>query len=174
MPVYSLGGLAPEIDPDAWVAPGSQVMGSVTLAAAASVWYGAVLRGDNAAISIGERSNIQDVSVLHTDEGFPLSIGADVTVGHRAILHGCTIEDACLIGMGATVMNGAVVGSGSLVGAGALVTERTVVPPGSLVLGAPAKVVKTLDEGARERILASAAHYVSQSAKHRGGLVELR
>ncbi len=173
MPVYSLEGTAPEIEATAWTAPAAQVMGRVRIGAESSVWYGAVLRGDNAWIEIGPRSNVQDLSVLHTDDDYPMTIGADVTIGHRAILHGCKIEDACLIGMGATVMNGAVIGSGSLVGAGALVTEGTVVPPRSLVLGAPGKVVRTIDDAAAKQILASAGHYVEQTRRHRDGLVEI-
>lgn len=173
MPVYTLEDTAPQIDATAWIAPAAQVMGRVRIGAGASVWYGAVLRGDNASIEIGPRSNVQDLSVLHTDDDYPMTVGADVTVGHRAILHGCSIEDACLIGMGATVMNGAVIGSGSLVGAGALVTEGSVIPPLSLVLGAPGKVVRAIDDAGVEQILASAHHYIEQARRHRDSLVEL-
>ena len=170
MPVYALGPANPAISDTAWIAPGATVIGDVSLEDEAGVWYGAVLRGDNASIAIGARSNIQDLTVCHVDADFPLAVGEEVTVGHRAILHGCTVEDGALIGMGACVMNGAVIGAESLVGAGALVTEGTVVPPRSLVLGAPAKVVRSLDEAAVARLRASAAHYVEQAARHRAGL----
>src|SRR5436189_17640 len=130
MPLFALGLYRPQL-PAAdrhWIAPGAQVVGRVTLGAEASVWFNAVIRGDNEVIRIGARTNIQDGAVLHSDEGSPLTIGADCTIGHRAILHGCTIEDGCLIGMGATILNGAVIGRGSLVGANALVTEGKVFP----------------------------------------------
>ena len=170
MPIYALEGISPEIDASAWVAPGAQIMGKVRLAAEASVWYGAVLRGDNAWIEVGAGSNVQDLTVCHTDVDCPLRIGADVTVGHRAILHGCTIGDGVLVGMGACVMNRARIGAGSLVGAGALVTEDAEIPERSLVLGAPAKVVRAVDDATVAKLLASAAHYVRQAARHRDGL----
>lgn len=154
--IWDLDGIAPEIAADAWVAPDAQLMGRVVLEPGASVWFGAVLRGDNEEIRVGRNSNVQDLTVCHTDIGFPLTIGANCTIGHRAILHGCTIEDGALIGMGAIILNGARIGAGSLIGAGALVAENKVIPPGSLVMGAPGKVVRELDETARARLLKSA------------------
>jgi carbonic anhydrase/acetyltransferase-like protein (isoleucine patch superfamily) len=168
--IYALGGVAPEIGPRVWVAPDANVVGAVTLDEDANVWFGATLRGDNERITIGARSNVQEGCVLHTDLGFPLTVGPDCTIGHKAILHGCTVEAGALIGMGATVLNGAVIGAGSLVGAGALVTEGKRIPPGSLVVGAPAKVVRPLDAAAQEALIASAAHYVANAARFRDGL----
>lgn len=168
--IYELDGTRPRIDPSAWVAPGANVIGDCALGPEASVWFGATLRGDNEPIAIGPRSNVQEGCVLHTDMGFPLTVGPDCTVGHGAILHGCTLGAGVLIGMGATVLNGAVIGAGSLVGANALVTEGTEVPEGSLVLGAPVKVVRTLDAGRRAALLASAAHYVANARRFREGL----
>ena len=168
--IYALDGVAPETDASAWVAPDAQVMGAVTLAADVGVWFGAVLRGDNERITVGPRSNVQDHCVFHTDMGFPLTIGSDCTIGHKALLHGCTIGDGALVGMGATILNGAVIGRGCLIGAGALVTEGKEIPDGSLVLGAPGKVVRTLDDAARDALLASAARYVANAARFRDGL----
>ena len=133
--IYALDGRAPHVDPEAWVAPDANVIGAVTLAPGASVWFGATLRGDNEPITVGRGSNVQEACVLHTDMGYPLTIGADCTIGHKAILHGCTIGAGSLVGMGATVLNGAVIGAGCLIGAGALVTEGKEIPPGSLVVG---------------------------------------
>ncbi|WP_291037081.1 gamma carbonic anhydrase family protein [Herbiconiux sp.] len=160
-------GQTPEIDPTAWVAPTATVIGRVHLAASASVFYGAVLRGDNDPIVVGEGSNLQDNVVVHTDLGKPATIGRGVSVGHGAVLHGCTVEDDCLIGMNATVLNGAVIGTGSLVAAGALVLEGTVVPPGSLVAGVPAKVRRELVQEEREGIRRNAATYLGLSSAHR-------
>ncbi|MBY0136984.1 gamma carbonic anhydrase family protein [Paracoccus yeei] len=168
--IWELDGIAPLIAGDAWVAPDAQVMGRVVLEAGASVWFGAVLRGDNEEIRVGCGSNVQDLTVCHTDMGHPLTIGADCTIGHRAILHGCTIEDGVLIGMGATVMNGARIGAGSLVGAGALVPEGKVIPPGSLVMGAPGRIVRELDAEARARLLKSAEGYRRNAVRFRQGL----
>jgi carbonic anhydrase/acetyltransferase-like protein (isoleucine patch superfamily) len=168
--IYSLDGIAPVIGPGAWVAPDANVIGAVTLAEEASVWFGAVLRGDGEPIAVGARSNVQEACILHTDLGYPLTVGADCTIGHKAILHGCTIEDGSLVGMGATVLNGAVIGAGSLVGAGALVTEGKAIPPGSLVMGAPGRVVRELNADARGRLIASAAHYVANARRFREGL----
>src|SRR5262245_40330988 len=151
------------LHPTAFVAPGATVVGEVTLGEGASVWFGSVLRGDGAAISIGARSNIQDLSVVHVDEDAPAVVGDRVTVGHRAIVHGCTIEDDCLIGMGAIVLSKAVIGAGSLVGAGALVTERQVVPPGSLVVGSPARVRGPVAASHRAAIEEGARHYFELS-----------
>lgn len=161
MTIYALGDLVPELpdDGDVWIAPDANVIGRVIMGQAASVWFGATLRGDNEPITVGAGSNIQENCVLHSDPGYPLSIGENCTIGHMAILHGCTIGDGALIGMGATVLNGAVIGAGSLIGAGALVTEGKDIPAGSLVMGAPGKVVRALDEATRLGLLASAAQY---------------
>ena len=171
--IYELDGVAPEIDGSAWVAPDAQVVGAVTLAVETSVWFGAVLRGDNERISVGLRSNVQDHCVLHTDMGYPLTIGAECTIGHKAMLHGCTIGDGSLVGMGATILNGAVIGRGCLIGAGALVTEGKEIPDGALVLGAPGKVVRALDAAGRKALLGSAAGYVANAARFRSGLREV-
>lgn len=168
--IWSLDGVAPEIHPDAWVAPGAQIIGRVILRAGASVWFGAALRGDNEVIEVGEGSNVQENSVLHTDMGFPLTIGADCTIGHKAMLHGCTIAEGSLIGMGATVLNGARIGSGTLVGACALVTEGKEIPGQSLVMGAPARVVRPLDAAGVARLRASAAGYRANAARFRAGM----
>lgn len=139
------------------------------LGAESSVWYQCVLRADMEPITIGDRTNIQDLTVIHVDEGVPCTVGSDVGVGHRALLHGCTVEDGCLIGMGAILLNHVHVGAGSLVGAGALVTEGTRIPPGSLVLGAPGRVVRQVDEQLRSRIRATVAHYLALARRHRAG-----
>ncbi|HWO89963.1 MAG TPA: gamma carbonic anhydrase family protein [Gemmatimonadales bacterium] len=143
------------------------MLGDVTLGPEASVWYQAVLRGDMAPITIGPRSNIQDLTMVHVDEGVPCTIGANVGVGHRAILHGCTVEDTCLIGMGAVLLNHVHVGTGSVIGAGAVLTEGMRVPPGSLVLGVPGRVVRQVDEALRARILSTVEHYVALRERHR-------
>ena len=171
--IYALDGIAPQIAEGAWVAPDANVIGRITLMENASIWFGATLRGDGEPIVVGSGSNIQENSVLHTDTGYPLTIGANCTIGHKAMLHGCTIEDGALIGMGATVLNGAVIGAGSLIGAGALITEGKVIPPGSLVMGAPGKVVRELDAAAQKRLLQSAEHYRANAARFRDGLVAL-
>ncbi len=162
MPIYSLGDVAPSLPPEGefWVAPDAHVAGDVRLARGVGVWFGAVLRGDNEPIIIGPDSNVQEHVVCHTDLGSPLTVGQRCTIGHRAILHGCTIEDDVLIGMGATVMNGARIGAGSIVGAGALVTENKVFPARSLIVGAPAKLIRELEPLALEGLRLSAAHYV--------------
>jgi carbonic anhydrase/acetyltransferase-like protein (isoleucine patch superfamily) len=157
----------PQIDPTAYVAPQAVVMGDVRLAARSSVWPTAVLRGDINYIEIGEGSNIQDGSVVHLAEDLPVRVGKLVTVGHRAILHACTVEDECLIGMGATILDGAVIGRGSIVGAHALVTKCTVIPPGSLVMGTPAKVVRALRPEEIADIRTWADHYVALGPIHR-------
>ncbi|WP_405404930.1 gamma carbonic anhydrase family protein [Paracoccus sp. Ld10] len=169
--IWTLDGVAPQIDPQAWVAPDAQVMGRVVLRAGASVWFGAVLRGDNDLIEVGTGSNVQDLCVLHTDDGHPLVIGADCTIGHRAILHGCRIGDGALIGMGATLLNGAVIGSGALIGAGALIPENKVIPDGALVMGAPGRVVRMLDADALADLRESAARYRDNAARFRAGLI---
>ena len=171
--IYALDGIAPRIADDVWIAPDANVIGDVVVEAGASIWFGATIRGDNERITVGAGSNVQELCVLHTDRGFPLTIGADCTIGHKAMLHGCRIEDGALIGMGATVLNGAVVGAGSLVGACALVTEGKALPGRSLIVGAPARVARTLDDVAVEALLASARHYWENAARFRSGLVSL-
>lgn len=151
------------LDPSAFIAPGAIVVGEVTLGARASVWFHTVVRGDSAAIAIGDESNVQDQTTVHVDEGMPAIVGRRVTVGHRAIVHGCVVEDDCLIGMGAIVLTGARIGAGSLVGAGALVREGQVVPPGSLALGAPARIIGPVSDAHREAIRGGAQHYVELS-----------
>jgi len=153
-----------------YVAPNATVVGNVALGANSSVWFGATLRGDNDLISIGSNSNVQDAAVLHTDPGFPLSIGENVTVGHQAMLHGCTIGDGSLIGIQAVILNGAVIGKGSLVGAGAIVTERKVFPGGSLILGAPAKVARELRADELARLIDIAENYVKRHMFYRANL----
>ncbi len=168
--IYALDGVAPEIADDTWVAPDANVIGRVVLEGGASVWFGCTLRGDNEKIRVGAGSNVQENCVFHTDPGCPLSIGENCTIGHKAMLHGCTIGDGSLIGMGATVLNGAKVGKGCLIGANALVTEGKEIPDYSLVMGAPGKVVRTLDEAAVQQLLASAEHYRQNMRRFRAGL----
>lgn len=171
MPLYAIDGKAPVIDPaGAWVAPSADVIGDVRLGAHASIWFGAVIRGDNTAITVGARSNVQEGAMLHSDPGAPLMIGENCTIGHHAILHGCTVDDLVLIGMGAIILNRAVIGSGSIVGAGALVTEGKEFPPNSLIIGSPARVARTLDDTARAMLRASAEHYVTKSLACAAGL----
>jgi carbonic anhydrase/acetyltransferase-like protein (isoleucine patch superfamily) len=164
--LITLRDTAPRIAPSGWVAPDAVLAGDVEVGERASVWYATVIRADSDRISIGERSNIQDGCVLHTDPGLHLSVGAGVSVGHRAVLHGCTVEDDVLIGMGAIVMNRAVVGSGSIVAAGALVPEGVVVPPRSLVLGAPGKVRRETTDDELVMIRVNAQHYVDLAQVH--------
>jgi carbonic anhydrase/acetyltransferase-like protein (isoleucine patch superfamily) len=169
--IYELDGIRPQIDPTAWVAPTAVLIGNVIVEAGANIWFGAVLRGDNEAITVGAGSNVQENAVLHTDMGFPLTIGANCTIGHKAMLHGCTVEAGSLIGMGATLLNGAKIGAGSLVGACALVTEGKEIAPGSLVMGAPAKAVRELDAAAQARLLKSAEGYRANAARFAKGMV---
>ncbi len=171
--IYSLDGIAPDIDPTAWVAPGAHVIGKVTLLAGASVWFGAVLRGDNERIIVGQGTNVQENAVLHTDWGYPLTIGDHCTIGHKAMLHGCIIGAGSLIGMGAVILNGVQIGHGCLIGAGSLITEGKVIPDGSLVMGAPGRVVRALDDDARAGLIASAKGYAANAARFRGGLAAL-
>ena len=166
MPLYRLGDVAPQLAPNAWAAPSADLIGDVRLAARASVWFGAVIRADNTPIVIGEESNIQDGAVGHSDPGFPLLIGARVTIGHQAILHGCTLGDDCLVGMGARILNGAVIESDCLVGAGALVTEGKTFPAGSLIVGAPARVLRPLTDEEKHALRLSAAHYAEKAARY--------
>lgn len=171
MPLYEVDGLQPTLNRDkVWIAPSADVIGDVRLADGASVWFGAVIRGDNTPIIIGADTNIQESSMLHSDFGAPLTIGAGCTIGHHAVLHGCTIEDDVLIGMGAIVLNRAVIGAGSIVGAGALVTEDKIFPPGSLIVGSPAKAVRSLDATTTAMLKASAAHYAGKSSANLAGL----
>lgn len=167
MPIYALGEDAPALPGEGrfWVAPDAHVIGRVRLGERVGIWFGAVLRGDNEQVAVGEGSNVQEGAVLHTDWGFPAMVGRHCTIGHRAIIHGCTIEDAVLIGMGATVMNGAVIGTESLVGAGALVTEGKRFPPRSLIVGSPAKAIRTLDDAAVAGLHRSAEHYAANAIR---------
>ncbi|PXA99061.1 gamma carbonic anhydrase family protein [Nostoc sp. 3335mG] len=174
MPIFALDGITPEISPDtAWIAPTATIIGDCHLGPEVGVWFGVVMRGDIEPIRIGARTNVQENSVLHTDRGFPLTIGDNCTIGHGAIVHGCTIGDNTLIGMGATVLNGARIGKNCLVGANALVTEGKEIPDNSLVVGAPAKVIRTLDEAAVAGLAASAERYVQNARRFAAGLVEV-
>lgn len=157
----------PSIDESCFAAPNATIIGAVTMAENATVWYGAVLRGDGSQIVIGKNSNVQDNATVHCDPDFPVVIGENVTVGHNAVIHGCTIEDNVMVGMSATVLNGAVVGAGSIVGAGALVREGQIIPPNSLVIGIPAKAVKETTEEQRKSILKNAEHYAELAVKYR-------
>ena len=170
MAVYALQDRTPRLHPTAWVAENATVIGDVTLEEGASVWYGAVLRGDNEPITVGRGSNVQEGCVLHTDMGFPLVIGEGVTVGHQAILHGCTVGDGGLVGIGAVVLNGARIGRECLVGAGALVTEGKVFADRSLIMGSPAKAVKEVSDEQLERIRRGCVGYVAKAAMQRDGL----
>jgi carbonic anhydrase/acetyltransferase-like protein (isoleucine patch superfamily) len=167
MMIKGIGGRDPKVDEDVFVAPTASVIGDVTLRAGASVWYGAVLRGDVERISVGASSNVQDNCTLHADPGFPVTVGERVSIGHNAVVHGATVEDDCLIGMGATVLNGAVIGAGSLVAAQALVPQGMVVPPGSLVAGVPAKVKRGLTEEERQGITLNGTMYAQLAGAHR-------
>ena len=173
MAIYSLDDKAPVVAQSAWVADSAQVIGAVELAANASVWFGTVVRGDTELISIGEGSNIQDCSVLHTDMNKPLTIGKNVTVGHQVMLHGCTIGDETLIGIGAIVLNGARIGKNCLVGAGALVTEGKEFPDGSMIIGSPAKAVRELSPEHIEGLRQSARHYMDNARRFQSGLRKL-
>ena len=159
----------PAVAPSAFIAPGAVVLGDVTLGERSSIWYAAVLRGDMAPITIGEDTNIQDGTIVHVDEGVPCRIGRRVGVGHRVILHGCTVDDDCLIGMGSVLLNNARVGSGSVIAAGAVVPEGMEIPPGSLVMGVPGRVVRKVDAELTRRIEATWRHYVGQAEAHRTG-----
>jgi len=171
MPLHALAGIWPDV-PAAdrfWVAPDARVIGKVTLGDEVGIWFGAVLRGDNERITIGARSNVQEHCVLHTDMGYPLTIGAGCTIGHRAILHGCVIGENSLVGMGATIMNGARIGANCVIGAGALVPEGKEIPDGSLVVGVPAKVIRALDEAAIIKLQGAATHYVANWRRYAAG-----
>lgn len=172
MPIYELDGQAPEFpgEGEYYIAETASVIGRVRMRRDTSIWFGAVLRGDNEWIELGERSQIQDNCVLHTDMGFPITIGKNCVIGHKVMLHGCTIGDNTLIGMGAIVLNGAKIGNNSLVGAGALVTEGKVFPDNSMIVGAPAKAIRTLDEKALAMIRGGSDHYVERSKQYAKGL----
>jgi carbonic anhydrase/acetyltransferase-like protein (isoleucine patch superfamily) len=175
MTLYNLDGVSPDLPGvgACWVAPSADVMGRVRLLKDASVWFGAVLRGDNEWLIIGEGSNVQDGCVLHSDMGAPLTVGKDCTIGHKAILHGCTIGDNSLIGMGATVLNHAVIGKNCLIGAGALIPERKVIPDNSLVVGSPGKVIRTLDDVAVAGLTKAAQSYVRNWKRFAAGLQQI-
>ena len=173
MTLYSYDGRSPEIDPTAWVAPGAQVIGSVVLGAEVSIWFGTTIRGDNEPIVVGEGTNLQEHVACHTDMGAPLTIGRFCTIGHKAMLHGCTIGEETLIGMGATILNHAVIGRNCLIGAGALITEGRTIPDRSLVVGAPGRIVRQLNEEAIAGLRHAANHYIARAAKFRQTLVEV-
>lgn len=173
MTLYALGADRPRIAEDTWVAPDANVIGKVVLKDGASVWFGSTLRGDNETIVIGAGTNVQENVVMHTDMGFPLTIGAGCTIGHKVMLHGCTIGDNSLIGMGATILNGARIGSNCLIGAGALITEGKEIPDRSLVMGVPGKVVRALDDAAIATLKASALHYQDNMRRFRTDLTEV-
>jgi len=173
MPLYAFAGQQPQIADDAWVAPSADLIGEVCLAALASVWFGAVIRGDNTPILIGARSNIQEGAALHSDPGAPLTIGEDCTVGHHAVLHGCTLGNRVLVGMGAIVLNRAVIGDDCLIGAGALITEGKEFPAGHLIVGSPARAVKPLPEQTKAMLKASAALYAAKQREYAEGLTQV-
>src|SRR6476646_8800726 len=174
MPLYALDDFAPQLGTGAWAAPSADLIGDVRLGARASVWFGAVIRADNTQIVVGGDSNIQDAAVCHSDEGFPLMIGARVTIGHQAILHGCTVADDCLIGMGARILNGAVIEAECIVGAGALVTEGKRFEAGSLIVGTPARVVRQVTDEERKLLRESAVYYAEKAARYAAELRTLR
>jgi len=166
MPLYSLANLSPQLAAGAWAAPSADLIGDVRLGTRASVWFGAVLRGDNTPLILGEETNFQDGAIGHSDADFPLTVGTRVTVGHQAILHGCTVADDCLIGMGARILNGAIIESECIVGAGALITEGKTFPAGSLIVGAPARAVRQVTQEERALLRASAAHYAEKAQRY--------
>ena len=167
MAIYSIDGKTPDIASDAWVAPGATIIGDVQLQSKSSVWFGAVIRAENDRVVIGERSNIQDGSVIHIDPGFPLRLHDDVTVGHKAMLHGCTVKDQTLIGIGSVLLNGCVIGKNSIVGANTLIPEGKEYPDGVLILGSPGKVVRELTEEQQKGIVLAADHYVNNAKTYR-------
>jgi carbonic anhydrase/acetyltransferase-like protein (isoleucine patch superfamily) len=173
MAIYQLGADAPQIDPTAWVADSANLIGKVTIGANATVWYGVTIRGDNERITIGPDSNVQEGTVMHTDMGFPMTLGTGVSIGHMAMLHGCTVGDGALIGIQAVVMNGAKIGKGCLVGAGALVTEGKEFPDNTLILGSPAKAVRTLNEQDVARLRDIADGYVARGKLYQAELKKI-
>lgn len=170
MPLYEFEGQSPVLAPTAWVAPSADLIADVRLGDQASVWFGAVIRADNTPIIVGARSNIQEGAMLHSDAGVPCTVGEDCTIGHHAILHGCTLGDRVLIGMGAIILNHALIPDDCIVGAGALVTEGKTYPPGSLIVGSPAKAIRELDDTAKAMLRLSAAHYVEKAKRAAAGL----
>ena len=172
MTLYSLDGVSPQISDDSWIAPDASVIGKIVIQEGASVWFGATLRGDNEEIVIGKGSNVQENSIIHTDMGYPLTVGEGCTIGHKALLRGCTIGDNTLIGMGAVILNGAKIGKNCLIGANALITENKVIPDGSLVMGSPGKVVRELDEQGIQGLRASALNYQQNMRRFRAGLAQ--
>jgi carbonic anhydrase/acetyltransferase-like protein (isoleucine patch superfamily) len=173
MAIYELDYIAPRLAASAWVADSAQVMGNVELGEDTSIWFGAILRGDTETITIGRGSNIQDASVLHADIGKPLTVGENVTVGHKVMLHGCTIGDGSLIGIGAVILNGAKIGKSCIVGAGALVTEGKEFPDGSMIIGSPAKVVRVLSADQQDALRMSAVHYIENARRFKSGLKKI-
>ncbi len=173
MTLYALDGIAPEVAEDTWIAPDANLIGKIVVEEGGSVWFGCTLRGDNEEIRVGKGSNVQENCVLHTDMGFPLVIGEGCTIGHKAMLHGCTIGDNTLIGMGATILNGAKIGNNCLIGAGALVTENKVIPDGSLVMGAPGKVVRKMTPDGIEGLKKSAIGYQNNMRRFRAGMTRI-
>ena len=165
MPIFKFKTYSPHLSRNAWIAHDANIIGKIKIMEKASVWFGATLRGDNEEIFVGEGSNIQENCVLHTDHGFPLTIGKNCTIGHSVILHGCSISDNTLIGMGSTILNGAQIGKGCLIGAGSLVTENKIIPDGSLVIGAPGKIIRKLDDEAKLSLIGSAIHYQERAAE---------
>ncbi|MEL7098412.1 MAG: gamma carbonic anhydrase family protein [Pseudomonadota bacterium] len=170
MTLYALGDHAPVVAPDTWIAPDANLIGQVVVEDGASVWFGCTIRADHEEIRIGRGSNVQENCVMHIDDGFPLTIGENCTIGHKVMLHGCTIGDGSLIGMGATVLNGAKIGKGCLIGAGALITENKEIPDGSMVLGSPGKVVRELDGPRQQMLIASALHYQENMRRFRANM----
>ncbi len=170
MTLYALGADKPQLHEDTWVAADANLIGKVVMLAGASVWFGSTIRADHEIILIGEGTNVQENTVMHIDKGFPLTIGTNCTIGHKVMLHGCTIGDNTLIGMGATVLNGAKIGKNCLIGAGALITEGKEIPDGSLVMGVPGKVVRQLDDEAIAKLEASALHYQENMRRFRDSL----
>jgi carbonic anhydrase/acetyltransferase-like protein (isoleucine patch superfamily) len=173
MPIYRVGEKTPQLADSVWIAPNATVSGDVRLAENVSIWWNAVLRGDNDPITIGVNTNIQDGSVLHTDEGIPLTLGRDITVGHMVMLHGCTVGDGSLIGMGSILLNGATIGKNCLIGAGSLIPEGKSIPDRSLVVGSPGRVVRELTDEDIARIAYSARHYVLNAQRYRQQLQEI-
>jgi len=173
MPAFRLDPYTPELDPSVWIAPGASVIGHVRMGPGCSVWFGAVIRADNDLIALGEQVNVQDGAILHTDPGYPLQIADRVSIGHQAMLHGCTIGTGSLIGIQAIVLNGARVGSHCLIGAGALIAEGKEIPDGSLVMGSPGRVVRSLSDSDRENMLRIARNYSERAAHYRAGLSPL-
>ena len=173
MPIYSLDGVRPDISDNAYVAPSAQIIGNVKMADHSSVWFGAVIRGDNDLIEIGARTNIQDNSVLHTDPGIPLIIGDGVIVGHRVMLHGCKIGENSLIGIGATILNGAEIGKNCIIGAHSLITEGKVIPDGSMVVGSPGRIIKSLTEQHFQMLRINSEVYVANAKRFNQNLIEI-